>query len=369
MVGQECADGQILPDYPDTQCKEPSEPEPEPHSCPEAGTFVDKTWGREGLNGWSTCRSDNCVVAAQVDNHSSMPSGVCYVNDSGKRICRYDLFYTGQACTYNPDGGTGINPPDHEYPTDPVKPPNPDNPPPSPDLPDEGGDVTPPIYDPDAEDDGLPDDPVQPPNPDPTPDPDDPNLSDGDNAVVGELSEANQRLENIDHTLQDLTNTTKSDNDALIEYQSHLLGEMKQMNQQLADGVGSGGGGGGGNGDGNGEGSCEGEDCNPVGFPGAPEVVDPFAEILDETDINDILTRTEEVKTQLQTQMNNFKGLFRVPDYGTGGDIAPVEFDLKHAGTTIPVKFGIFSQISADISSIIVMIAAFIAFLIVTTRR
>ncbi|MCE9846364.1 hypothetical protein [Vibrio antiquarius] len=304
-------------------------PSPDPHSCPEAGTFVDKTWGREGLNGWSTCRSDNCVVAAQVDNHSSMPSGVCYVNDSGKRICRYDLFYTGQACTYNPDGGTGINPPDHEYPTDPVK----------------------------------------PPNPDPTPDPDDPNLSDGDNAVVGELSEANQRLENIDHTLQDLTNTTKSDNDALIEYQSHLLGEMKQMNQQLADGVGSGGGGGGGNGDGNGEGSCEGEDCNPVGFPGAPEVVDPFAEILDETDINDILTRTEEVKTQLQTQMNNFKGLFRVPDYGTGGDIAPVEFDLKHAGTTIPVKFGIFSQISADISSIIVMIAAFIAFLIVTTRR
>ncbi|MCQ9091269.1 hypothetical protein, partial [Vibrio alginolyticus] len=127
--------------------------------------------------------------------------------------------------------------------------------------------------------------------------------------------------------------------------------------------------GGGGNGDGNGEGSCEGEDCNPVSFPGAPEVVDPFAEILDETDINDILTRTEEVKTQLQTQMNNFKGLFRVPDYGTGGDIAPVEFDLKHAGTTIPVKFGIFSQISADISSIIVMIAAFIAFLIVTTRR
>lgn len=356
------------PVYPATSCPSPDpDPEPEPHQCPNAGTFVDKTWGREGLNGWSTCRSDNCVVAAQVDNHSSMPSGVCYVNDSGKRICRYDLFYTGQACTYNPDGGTGINPPDHEYPTDPVKPPNPDNPPPSPDLPDEGGDVTPPIYDPDAEDDGLPDDPVQPPNPDPTPDPDDPNLSDGENAVVGELSEANQRLENIDHTLQDLTNTTKSDNDALIEYQSHLLGEMKQMNQQLADGVGSGGGGG--NGDGNGEGSCEGEDCNPVGFPGAPEVVDPFAEILDETDINDILTRTEEVKTQLQTQMNNFKGLFRVPDYGTGGDIAPVEFDLKHAGTTIPVKFGIFSQISADISSIIVMIAAFIAFLIVTTRR
>ncbi|HHF3289301.1 TPA: hypothetical protein ACPJ2S_003521 [Vibrio alginolyticus] len=362
-----CTDTNQVPEYPATECFPPEEP----HSCPKAGTFVDKTWGREGLNGWSTCRSDNCVVAAQVDNHSSMPSGVCYVNDSGNRICRYDLFYTGQACTYNPDGGTGINPPDHEYPTDPVKPPNPDNPPPSPDLPDEGGDVTPPIYDPDAEDDGLPDDPVQPPNPDPTPDPDDPNLSDGENAVVGELSEANQRLENIDHTLRDLTNTTKSDNDALIEYQSHLLGEMKQMNKQLADGVGSGGGGGGGggNGDGNGEGSCEGEDCNPVGFPGAPEVVDPFAEILDETDINDILTRTEEVKTQLQTQMNNFKGLFRVPDYGTGGDIAPVEFDLKHAGTTIPVKFGIFSQISSDISSIIVMIAAFIAFLIVTTRR
>lgn len=140
------------------------------------------------------------------------------------------------------------------------------------------------------------------------------------------------------------------------------------MNQQLADGVG-GGGGGGGNGDGDGDGSCEGEDCTPVAFPGAPEVVDPFAEILDETDINDILTRTAEVKTEIQTQMNNFKGLFKVPDYGTGGNIAPVEFDLNHNSTTIPVKFGIFGDISEDISAIIIMIAAFIAFLIVTTRR
>lgn len=336
---------------------------PEPHTCPDAGTFITSTWGRDGLSGWSMCRSDNCVAVAQRSK-----TGVCFrPSDDAPMKCQYDLFYTGQACNFDPNN-PGISPPDHEYPSDPVQPPNPDNPPPSPDLPDEGGDVEPPIYDPDGEGDGKPDDPVQPPNPDPQPDPDDPNLSDGDNAIVGELSEANQRLENIDHSLQDLTNTTKSDNDTLIEYQAHLLGEMKQMNKSLADGVG-GGGGGGGNGDGNGEGSCEGEDCNPVGFPGVPEVVDPFAEILDETDINDILTRTEEVKTQLQTQMNNFKGLFRVPEYGTGGDIAPIEFDLQHAGTIIPVKFGIFSQISADISSIIIMIAAFIAFLIVTTRR
>ncbi|EMK3670634.1 hypothetical protein V8132_000844 [Vibrio parahaemolyticus] len=350
------------PVYPNTECT-PTTPEPEPHSCPDAGTFITSAWGRDGLMGWSMCRSDNCVAVAQ---HSK--TGICYrPSDDAPMKCKYDLFYTGQACNFDPNN-PGISPPDYEYPDEPVTPPNPDNPPPSPDLPDEGGDVEPPIYDPDGEGDGKPDDPVQPPNPDPQPDPDDPNLSDGDNAIVGELSEANQRLENIDHSLQDLTNTTKSDNDTLIEYQAHLLGEMKQMNKSLADGVG-GGGGGGGNGDGNGEGSCEGEDCNPVGFPGVPEVVDPFAEILDETDINDILTRTEEVKTQLQTQMNNFKGLFRVPEYGTGGDIAPIEFDLQHAGTIIPVKFGIFSQISADISSIIIMIAAFIAFLIVTTRR
>lgn len=338
------------------------DPEPEPHSCPDAGTFITSTWGRDGLSGWSMCRSDNCVAVAQRSK-----TGVCYrPSDDAPMKCEYDLFYTGQACNFDPNN-PGISPPDHEYPSDPVQPPNPDNPPPSPDLPDEGGDVEPPIYDPDGEGDGKPDDPVQPPNPDPQPDPDDPNLSDGDNAIVGELSEANQRLENIDHSLQDLTNTTKSDNDTLIEYQAHLLGEMKQMNKSLADGVG-GGGGGGGNGDGDGSGECEG-DCVPVNFPGVPEVVDPFAEILDETDINDLLTRKEEMKTQLEAQMNNFKGLFRVPDYGTGGTIAPVEFNLQHRETSIPVKFGIFGEISADISSIMIMIAAFIAFLIVTTRR
>lgn len=335
---------------------------PEPYSCPDSGTFITSTWGRDGLNGWSMCRSDNCVAVAQ-----SAKTGICYrPSDDAPMRCKYDLFYTGQACNFDPNN-PGVSPPDYEYPDEPVTPPNPDNPPPSPDLPDEGGDVKPPIYDPDGEGDGKPDDPVQPPNPDPQPDPDDPNLSDGDNAIVGELSEANQRLENIDHSLQDLTNTTKSDNDTLIEYQAHLLGEMKQMNKSLADGVG-GGGGGGGNGDGDGSGECEG-DCVPVNFPGVPEVVDPFAEILDETDINDLLTRKEEMKTQLEAQMNNFKGLFRVPDYGTGGTIAPVEFNLQHRETSIPVKFGIFGEISADISSIMIMIAAFIAFLIVTTRR
>ncbi|MBD6948387.1 hypothetical protein [Vibrio parahaemolyticus] len=308
------------------------------------------------------CRSDNCVAAAQ-----SSKTGICYrPSDDAPMRCQYDLFYTGQACKFDPNN-PGVSPPDHEYPDEPVNPPDPGQPP-SPDIPEGGGDgVEPPIYDPDGEGDGKPDDPVQPPNPDPQPDPDDPNLSDGDNAIVGELSEANQRLENIDHSLQDLTNTTKSDNDTLIEYQAHLLGEMKQMNKSLADGVG-GGGGGGGNGDGDGSGECEG-DCVPVNFPGVPEVVDPFAEILDETDINDLLTRKEEMKTQLEAQMNNFKGLFRVPDYGTGGTIAPVEFNLQHRETSIPVKFGIFGEISADISSIMIMIAAFIAFLIVTTRR
>ncbi|HIF6162165.1 TPA: virulence factor TspB C-terminal domain-related protein [Vibrio parahaemolyticus] len=65
MSGQECADGQILPEYPDTQCKDPSEPEPEPHSCPDSGTFFKRLNGGKSIAGFSTCLPENCVVAIQ----------------------------------------------------------------------------------------------------------------------------------------------------------------------------------------------------------------------------------------------------------------------------------------------------------------
>ncbi|MGY0616097.1 virulence factor TspB C-terminal domain-related protein [Vibrio sp. FJH11] len=218
-----------------------SEPSKEPHQCPESGTYISTTWGREGLTGWSVCRSDNCVAAAQIDKHSSMPDGLCYFDGAqSRKVCRYNLFHTGQTCTYNPDN-PGVNPPDHKYPDSPVEPPTPDEPP-SPDLPDSGSGGDDPIYDPDGK--GKPDDPVEKPNPDPKPDPDDPNLTKGDNAIVGELSEANKWLENIDNTLEDLTNTTKIDNDTMREYQTHLLGELKAAHETLKNKPTGGGGGG-----------------------------------------------------------------------------------------------------------------------------
>lgn len=231
----------VNPDYElvDGVCKTPPPPpEPEPHQCPEAGTFFKHLSGGKSINGYSTCIPQNCVVGIQAP----VPQ-VCIAFGGGTDYrCPWDVFYTGQACKYNPDA-PGLNPPDHEYPDVPVDKPDPDVPD-IPDLPDgggEGGGVEPPIYDPDAKPE--PEDPVEKPNPDPTPDPDDPTLSDGDNAIVGELSEANQRLENIDHVLEDLTNTTKLDNDTLHAYQASLLGEMQTMNKTLSEGIGGGGGG------------------------------------------------------------------------------------------------------------------------------
>ncbi|HDM8168475.1 TPA: hypothetical protein P0E23_001069 [Vibrio harveyi] len=223
----------------DGTCSNNETPEPDPHSCPDSGTFFKRLTGGKSINGYSTCIPENCVVGIQAP----VPQ-VCIALGGGTDYrCPWDVFYTGQACKYNPDA-PGLNPPDHEYPDVPVDKPDPDLPD-IPELPDgggEGGGVEPPIYDPDAKPE--PEDPVEKPNPDPTPDPDDPNLSHGENAIVGELSEANQRLENIDHVLEDLTNTTKLDNDALHAYQASLLGEMQTMNKTLEDGIGGGGGGG-----------------------------------------------------------------------------------------------------------------------------
>ncbi|HCE3706005.1 TPA: hypothetical protein NG682_004819 [Vibrio parahaemolyticus] len=240
-------DGLCYPDSPD--------PEPEPHSCPDSGTFYKRLNGGKSIGGFSTCIPENCVVAIQKPTPQ-----VCIAFGGGDDYrCPWDIFYTGQQCIYNPDA-PGLQPPDHEWPDEPVPTPDPDLPE-IPDLPDGGGDggegggVKPPIYDPDGK--PLPEDPVTKPNPDPQPDPDDPNLSEGDNAIVGELSEANQRLENIDHTLEDLTNTTKLDNDTMEAYQANLLGELQKMNTTLTNGIG-GGGGGAGNGitDGLGEIAC-----------------------------------------------------------------------------------------------------------------
>ncbi|HCE3306099.1 TPA: hypothetical protein NG563_000890 [Vibrio parahaemolyticus] len=244
------------PVYPATSCPSPDpDPDPEPHSCPDSGTFYKRLNGGKSIGGFSTCIPENCVVAIQKPTPQ-----VCIAFGGGDDYrCPWDIFYTGQQCVYNPDA-PGLQPPDHEWPDEPVPTPDPDLPE-IPDLPDGGGDggegggVKPPIYDPDGK--PLPEDPVTKPNPDPQPDPDDPNLSEGDNAIVGELSEANQRLENIDHTLEDLTNTTKLDNDTMEAYQANLLGELQKMNTTLTNGIG-GGGGGAGNGitDGLGEIAC-----------------------------------------------------------------------------------------------------------------
>ncbi|MEK2091062.1 virulence factor TspB C-terminal domain-related protein [Vibrio parahaemolyticus] len=214
---------------------------PDPHQCPESGTFYKRLNGGKSIGGFSTCIPENCVVAIQKPTPQ-----VCIAFGGGDDYrCPWDVFYTGQQCVYNPDA-PGLQPPDHEWPDEPVPTPDPDLPE-IPDLPDGGGDggegggVKPPIYDPDGK--PLPEDPVTKPNPDPQPDPDDPNLSEGDNAIVGELSEANQRLENIDHTLEDLTNTTKLDNDTMEAYQANLLGELQKMNTTLTNGIGGGGGG------------------------------------------------------------------------------------------------------------------------------
>lgn len=366
ISGLICPDSHPV-DNGDGTCGASSAPGPEPHQCPEAGTFYKNLMGGDSIAGFSTCLPSNCVITIQKANLH-----VCYPNGDGSSECAWDLFYTGQTCNYDPNK-PGLKPPKHEWPEDPVEKPDPEQPDIT-DLPDTGGGGEgggegggkDPIYDPDGEE--KPEDPVEKPNPDPKPDPDDPELGKGDNAIVGELSESNQWLENIDSTLEDLTNTTKLDNDTLLKYQANLLGELKAAHDTLKNRPTGGGGGGNGNGEGDGEGDCE-EDCTPVAFPGAPEVKDPFEEILDQADIDSVLTRTEEVKTKLQAQVSNFKGLFRVPNYGTGGSIAPVEFNLDHHGTNIPVKFGIFSLIAPEISSIIIMIAAFICFLIVTTRR
>ncbi|EJE4210487.1 hypothetical protein M3899_005016 [Vibrio parahaemolyticus] len=241
-------DCSTTPTYPSGNCV------PEPHQCPESGTFFKRLNGGKSIAGFSTCIPENCVVAIQKPTPQ-----VCIAFGGGDDYrCPWDVFYTGKQCVYNPDA-PGLQPPDHEWPDEPVPTPDPDLPE-IPDLPDggeggEGGGVQPPIYDPDGK--PQPEDPVTKPNPDPTPDPDDPNLSDGDNAIVGELSEANQRLENIDHTLEDLTNTTKLDNDTMEAYQANLLGELQKMNTTLTNGIG-GGGGGAGNGitDGLGEIAC-----------------------------------------------------------------------------------------------------------------
>lgn len=256
----ELRSGKVCPDsHPsdngDGTCSSDNSPEPEPHSCPDSGTFYKRLNGGNSIGGFSTCIPDNCVVAIQ----KPVPQ-ICIAFGGGDDYrCPWDVFYTGQQCVYNPDA-PGLQPPDHEWPDEPVPTPDPDLPE-IPDLPDGGGDggegggVKPPIYDPDGK--PLPEDPVTKPNPDPQPDPDDPNLSEGDNAIVGELSEANQRLENIDHTLEDLTNTTKLDNDTMEAYQANLLGELQKMNTTLTNGIG-GGGGGAGNGitDGLGEIAC-----------------------------------------------------------------------------------------------------------------
>ncbi|NVC94607.1 hypothetical protein FC650_13350 [Vibrio natriegens] len=108
------------------------EPEPEPHKCPEAGTFYKRLMGGDSIAGFSTCLPSNCVITIQkADLH------MCYPESDGTSRCAWDLFYTGQQCTYDPDKA-GLKPPEYEWPDKPAEKPDPEAPDIT-DLPDSGG--------------------------------------------------------------------------------------------------------------------------------------------------------------------------------------------------------------------------------------
>ncbi|WP_415721606.1 hypothetical protein [Photobacterium ganghwense] len=130
-------------------------------------------------------------------------------------------------------------------------------------------------------------------------------------------------------------------------------------------GDGSGEGNGDGNGDGDGDGSGEGEGGG-TGLPGKAD--NPWKEILDEQDIKEMKDKEAEVKEKITKKMDEFRNLFNVPVHTGGGSITPVQFTLNHGGGSVQVKNDWLGRISADISSVIILIASVLAFLIVTRK-
>ena len=84
------------------------------------------------------------------------------------------------------------------------------------------------------------------PNPNPTPDPVNPDLGDGDSAIVQKIDVSNQYLENIDVGIDNLIQANNQNSKENTNYQRFILGELQS-------GIGSGGGSGGDDGSGDGE--------------------------------------------------------------------------------------------------------------------
>lgn len=234
--GSSCPAGQEVT-YPNTSC-EPIPPDctdseildtetntcqPIP-TCPDSGTFYKTLYGRSGFDGYSSCLSSNCVVQMQ----DAKPIQACTGANSSSESCNYDVFYTGQKCTYDPNN-TGMQTPDYQWPDTPTHPTG--GTPTDPDIPTD----TNPEYNPDA---GSTGDDTAMPNPNPTPDPDNPNLTESENDIVGGLSVANQHLENItfgiDRVNASINQASKSD----LDYQKHILGQLKTIADKPTGGGG-----------------------------------------------------------------------------------------------------------------------------------
>ncbi|NVJ62530.1 MAG: hypothetical protein HWE27_19235 [Gammaproteobacteria bacterium] len=193
-------------------------------TCPDSGTFYKTLYGRSGFDGYSSCLSSNCVVQMQ----DAKPIQACTGANSSSESCNYDVFYTGQKCTYDPNN-TGMQTPDYQWPDTPTHPTG--GTPTDPDIPTD----TNPEYNPDA---GSTGDDTSMPNPNPTPDPDNPNLTESENDIVGGLSVANQHLENItfgiDRVNASINKASKSD----LDYQKHILGQLKTIADKPTGGGG-----------------------------------------------------------------------------------------------------------------------------------
>lgn len=357
------------PEYPSTQCPPPKPPTctesevldpstntcvPAP-TCPEAGTKDKSSYGPPNLLGFSACTANNCIIQVGTTGGLSLCTG----GGTADEQCAYTTYYTGQACTYNPDNTTW-NPPGHEWP----EVPKPDLPvPDQPDLPlpDSGGGNG--GYDPDA---GIEDN-FTPPNPDTSPDADNPNLgSEGNAGVVNELNSANKSLQNIESILTQTRKDANKNAATQERYNSGILGAINSINKSVSVV-----GGGNGNGDGDSGSGCDPkkEQCESGLNFGRPEVKDPFENILDASDIAEVQAKTTDIKTSLKSKIDEIKNLISVPQYETGGSVPAVEFSLQHGDSNIQVKNDALSRISPDIANIITLVVAVICFGIVAARR
>ncbi|MGF1909646.1 hypothetical protein L4C38_09405 [Vibrio kasasachensis] len=243
-----CPDGKEIPTYPNTECTVP------PPTCPNQGTFYKSLFGPYAFVGKKSCFPNNCGMTFQ---QNSDPMAVTWMEDGVERT-KFDLFYTGEACSYNAEE-KGVVDIDHPFEISPDSPPT--------------GEAPPEDYLPTHEADspeynngssgggsggGTSPNPV--PNPDPTAKEQDPELSKGDNAIVGEISISNQHLENITHELERNRDSQTDGVGKMTTYQKHMLGELKKLNTKTFSGgsviIGDG------NGSGSGECNPETEDCS-----------------------------------------------------------------------------------------------------------